>query len=166
MRSHPYRLHAAFFHRGTQGSGHYWVYIYDFKQEIWRKYNDGYVTTVQNRNEIFAQPTEAEMHTWSGPANPYFLVYVKDEQIDRLVQSVHRNIVYPSTDYAPPQGRPPRSQMTELPPERMDYKMAGVQSEQASRQHEMYTPDPNQPIVHKEGDWDNTEHLRAANTKW
>lgn len=36
----PYRLHSVFVHRGTANSGHYFVFIYDFKRGIWRKYND------------------------------------------------------------------------------------------------------------------------------
>ena len=93
MREHPYRLQAAFFHRGTEGSGHYWVYIYDFRKQIWRKYNDGYVTEVQDTSEIFRAPTAAELHTWSGPPNPYFLVYVRDDVKEGLVESVCRDIV-------------------------------------------------------------------------
>jgi ubiquitin carboxyl-terminal hydrolase 25 len=106
MRSHAYRLHAAFFHRGTHGSGHYWVYIYDFAREIWRKYNDGYVHEVRDTNEIFRAPSDAERHTWSGPANPYFLVYVRDDMKDKLVESVHRDIVYAAPPNLPPRRTP------------------------------------------------------------
>jgi len=107
MRKEGYRLHAAFFHRGTQGSGHYWVYIYDFKKEIWRKYNDGYVNEVRDTNEIFRAPTEAELNTWSGPPNPYFLVYVREDIKDQLVEAVHRQIIRPSPPPAPPLPPPP-----------------------------------------------------------
>lgn len=96
MRQHAYCLHAAFFHRGTDASGHYWVYIFDFKKEIWRKYNDGYVTEVKDTNEIFRAPTEAEKNTYSGPPNPYVLIYVRSDMKDELVESVHREIVVPS----------------------------------------------------------------------
>jgi ubiquitin carboxyl-terminal hydrolase 25/28 len=96
MRKHPYCLHAAFFHRGTDASGHYWVYIFDFKKEIWRKYNDGYVTEVNDINEIFRAPAEADKNTYSGPPNPYVLIYVRSDIKDQLVESVHREIVLPA----------------------------------------------------------------------
>ena len=96
MRKHPYCLHAAFFHRGTDASGHYWVYIFDFKKEIWRKYNDGYVTEVKDTNEIFRAPADADKNTYSGPPNPYVLIYVRSDIKDQLVESVHREIVFPS----------------------------------------------------------------------
>lgn len=102
LRKQAYRLHAAFFHRGTGMSGHYWIYIYDFKKEIWRKYNDGYVTEIKDTNEIFRAPAEAEVNTWSGPPNPYFLVYVRDSIKDKLVESVHRQIILPPRQPTPP----------------------------------------------------------------
>ena len=95
MRKHPYCLHAAFFHRGTDASGHYWVYIFDFKKEIWRKYNDGYVTEVKDTNEILKAPADADKNTYSGPPNPYVLIYVRSDIKDRLVESVHREIMHP-----------------------------------------------------------------------
>ena len=101
LRKHAYCLHAAFFHRGTDASGHYWVYIYDFTKEIWRKYNDGYVTEVKDTNEIFRAPTEAETNTYSGPPNPYVLVYVRSDLKAGLVESVHREIVLPSQQSSP-----------------------------------------------------------------
>ena len=102
MRQHPYRLQAAFFHHGTQGAGHYWVYIYDFKQEVWRKYNDSYVSIVTDRNEIFGRPDEQAYKSYAGPANPYLLIYVKDDEVSKLVESVHREIVYPPPPDPPP----------------------------------------------------------------
>jgi ubiquitin carboxyl-terminal hydrolase 25/28 len=102
MRKHPYCLHAAFFHRGTDASGHYWVYIFDFKKEIWRKYNDGYVSEVKDTNEIFRIPADADKNTYSGPPNPYVLIYVRSDIKDQLVESVHREIVHP-----PPQPTQP-----------------------------------------------------------
>jgi ubiquitin carboxyl-terminal hydrolase 25 len=102
MRKHPYCLHAAFFHRGTDASGHYWVYIYDFKKEIWRKYNDGYVTEVKDTNEIFRAPSEADKNSYNGPPNPYVLIYVRNDLKDELVESVHREIVFPPRQPTPP----------------------------------------------------------------
>ena len=85
----PYRLQSVFIHRGFHNAGHYWIYIYDFAKQLWRKYNDGYVTEIKETKEIF------EQESGDRPATPYFLVYVKDEWKNDLVDSVCRNIVGP-----------------------------------------------------------------------
>lgn len=54
---------------------------------MWRKYNDGYVTEVKDITEIFERDPETR------PATPYFLVYIKDEFKDELVDAVCRDIV-------------------------------------------------------------------------
>ena len=137
MRKHPYRLHAAFFHRGGASSGHYWIYIYDHKKECWRKYNDEHVNVVDNRNEIFSRPEGAY-----GIANPYFLVYVREDQLDKLVQSVKREINYPRTENMPVSFDPdwkndwqqPQSQVEALPPRGFsgDQEMVQVKKEHGS----------------------------------
>ena len=87
LRKVPYRLQSVFIHRGFVHSGHYWIYIRDFKANIWRKYNDGYVTEVKDTKEIFEQELSDR------PATSYFVVYVKDELKDQLVNPVCRDIV-------------------------------------------------------------------------
>lgn len=82
----PYRLYAVFMHRGSVSFGHYWIYLFDFRRNIWRKYNDEYVTEVQNLDEIFYNVSDMN------PSTPYFLVYVNDKMIDRLVEPVCREI--------------------------------------------------------------------------
>jgi len=79
-----YRLQSAFIHHGGADSGHYFIYIYDFAEKLWRKYNDGYVTEVK-AEEVFAQDNSLN------PATPYFLIYVKDDKKDELVNCVSRN---------------------------------------------------------------------------
>jgi len=86
----PYQLQSVFIHRGFHNSGHYWIYIYDFPKKMWRKYNDGYVTEVKDMTEIFGQ------EPGDRPATPYFVVYVKDEAKETLVESVCRDPVEPS----------------------------------------------------------------------
>jgi hypothetical protein len=155
MRKNGYRLHAAFFHRGTAGFGHYWIYIFD---------TDDYVTEVTDINEIFARPPEAEPgYKGTGiSANPYFLVYVRDDEKDHLVEAVHRNIIE----------RPPlplvRSQVSEMPPdmEMLDYDVG------AGEQSRSYA-DPTQPdyqtlfpAVEKEGTWDNSENAYQPAGRW
>ncbi len=89
LRKLPYRLQSVFIHRGYVNSGHYWIYIRDFEANIWRKYNDGYVTELKDTKEIFEQELSER------PATSYFVVYVKDELKDQLVNPVCRDIVEP-----------------------------------------------------------------------
>ncbi|KAL9124680.1 MAG: hypothetical protein Q9217_006011 [Psora testacea] len=89
LREIPYQLAAVFIHRGTSNAGHYWIYIYDFDAKIWRKYNDEKVTKVKDIIEIFGASTEQR------PATPYFLVYVKDEWKEKLVEPLCRDVVEP-----------------------------------------------------------------------
>lgn len=84
-----YRLQSVFIHRGFHNSGHYWIYIYDFKKQLWRNYNDGYVNEIKDTKEIF------EQEPGDRPATPYFLVYVRDESKEDLVDSVCRDVVEP-----------------------------------------------------------------------
>jgi hypothetical protein len=124
MRQHPYRLHAVFFHRGGASGGHYWVYIYDHVSERWRKYNDDRVSIVDNRNEIFGKPDATNQNTWA-PPNPYFLVYVAEDQIPNIVETVKREPIFIPPDGPPPlpdryqdqqQQHTQQSQMSHMPP--------------------------------------------------
>ncbi|KAK5957548.1 ubiquitin-specific protease ubp2 [Knufia fluminis] len=102
FRKHEYKLHAAFFHRGTVGSGHYWIYIFDHVNEIWRKYNDDHVTHVTDLREIFGNPQDDRNNPNAGynPANPYFMLYVRSDCISPeagIVETVKRDPVVPPT---------------------------------------------------------------------
>ncbi|KAF7723179.1 ubiquitin-specific protease ubp2 [Apophysomyces ossiformis] len=74
-----YRIHAVFIHQGQANYGHYWVYIYDKLKDQWWKYNDSHVSKV-DETEIFRDTT-------GSTANPYFLVYVKDDISESLVET-------------------------------------------------------------------------------
>ncbi|KAJ9197928.1 hypothetical protein DTO164E3_5484 [Paecilomyces variotii] len=89
----PYRLYAVFVHHGSVEFGHYYIYIYDFKKDVWRKYNDSDITEVHNRAEIFESQGR-------NPPTPYFLVYVNERMKDRLVQPVCREIAENSASTA------------------------------------------------------------------
>ena len=54
---------------------------------MWRKYNDEKVTQVRDTNEIFHASTDQR------PPTPYFLVYVKDECKEDLVEPLCRDAV-------------------------------------------------------------------------
>ncbi|KAK7528055.1 uncharacterized protein IWZ02DRAFT_143660 [Phyllosticta citriasiana] len=56
LKEHPYRLHSLFIHRGSTGGGHYLVSIRDFKNDIWRNYNDETITEVTDvEKNIFGE---------------------------------------------------------------------------------------------------------------
>jgi ubiquitin carboxyl-terminal hydrolase 25/28 len=79
-----YRLFAVFVHRGTQYAGHYWIYIHDFINNVWRKYEDSTVAIVTDLGEIF-EAREARQQ-----GRPNFVVYVKDDRKDVLTDVLHR----------------------------------------------------------------------------
>jgi ubiquitin carboxyl-terminal hydrolase 25/28 len=85
MREHEYNLQTVFIHRGESGGGHYWIYIYDFKNDIWREYNDERVTEVVDRKRIFEHSSQAG-------GTPYYLAYVRAADKDDLVDAVYRDV--------------------------------------------------------------------------
>lgn len=85
MRQYRYRLQSVFIHRGTSNHGHYWIYIYDFKNDVWREYNDENVQVVTDRKRVF-EPGSSDKGT------PYYLVYVRDEDKEELVEAVCREM--------------------------------------------------------------------------
>jgi len=147
FRRHAYRLHAAFFHHGTASSGHYWIYIYDFRKEMWLKYNDTRVEEVKDTNEIFRRPSEAEFGQWNGPSNPYYLVYVRDEDKDKLAESVCRDVQLPAVE-------PTRDiEMADVVAGAADLGDAGnAQSELSAS-----VPLALRERVNPSGEWDNSE---------
>ncbi|RDW60418.1 ubiquitin-specific protease UBP2 [Aspergillus mulundensis] len=94
-RQLAYRLYAVFVHHGSVEFGHYYIYIFDFERNIWRKYNDTYVTEVSDLDEIFKSQDR------QNPPTPYFLVYVHDRMKDRLVSPVEREIAETLPESAP-----------------------------------------------------------------
>jgi ubiquitin carboxyl-terminal hydrolase 25 len=85
MREYEYKLQSVFIHRGEAGGGHYWIYIYDFEHDIWREYNDEWVSEVKDRRTIFE-------HQGGAGGTPYYLVYVKSSDIKNLVNAVCRDV--------------------------------------------------------------------------
>jgi ubiquitin C-terminal hydrolase len=77
-----YYLHAVFIHSGQANFGHYWIYIYDFEKNRWLKFNDSYVTEVEE-HVVFADTTGSS-------ANPYCMVYVRARDAKELVETVCR----------------------------------------------------------------------------
>jgi ubiquitin carboxyl-terminal hydrolase 25 len=93
-RNFGYRLHSVFIHRGASCKikanpgdvlhGHYWIYIYDFDQNRWFKYNDEQVTEVDEK-VVYADDS-------SEGAGPYFITYVKEDMSSELVEVVKRDL--------------------------------------------------------------------------
>lgn len=90
LKSNPYRLHAVICHRGQLMSGHYWVWIYDFEQDVWRKYNDSNVEVKRSTVEV--------LNTLSTSGEPYFLCYVRDEDKETYVNVPRRRRPAPPSD--------------------------------------------------------------------
>ncbi|KAL4921635.1 hypothetical protein BDW62DRAFT_197772 [Aspergillus aurantiobrunneus] len=108
----PYRLYAVFVHHGSVEFGHYYIYIFDFERDVWRKYNDTYVSEVHDLDEIFKSQ---DRHN---PPTPYFLVYVNDQIKDRLVSPVTREIVETLPESAPEPGPSDTAAMEGVTPSR------------------------------------------------
>lgn len=93
LKNYPFRLQAVICHSGRLTSGHYWVWIHDFEDNIWRKYNDEHVE--ENPN------TEAVLKQLSQSGNPYYLCYVRDEDKNDFVNVPKRAPPSPPVDEQP-----------------------------------------------------------------
>ncbi|KAI1125239.1 cysteine proteinase [Nemania abortiva] len=83
MKRHKYCLHAMICHGGGMNAGHYWVWVRDFKNQVWYKYNDSRVT----KDSRDSQQVISEVND-SG--DPYYVAYVQDELKDILVDVPQR----------------------------------------------------------------------------
>jgi hypothetical protein len=85
LNDFQYSLHAVIIHIGQQGgSGHYWIYIYDSENNIWRKHNDETVSVVKDVEKIF--------HPGDFDGTPYYLVYVPTKKREQIAQAVCREV--------------------------------------------------------------------------
>ncbi|KAK3990885.1 hypothetical protein QBC44DRAFT_238207 [Cladorrhinum sp. PSN332] len=92
----PYVLHAAFCHGGaTKNAGHYWVYIRDFEQNVWRKYNDSTVTVV---GDPVAEIFENDNPEKDERKKVYYLSYIKESETEKLVSVPRRQVQKQSED--------------------------------------------------------------------
>lgn len=85
-----YSIFAIFIHRGEASYGHYWVYIKDPHNKVFRKYNDEVVTEVPY-SEIFD-------FTEGNTATPYYIVYVKEDLEQDYIDPLKR-ILDPSNEH-------------------------------------------------------------------
>lgn len=77
MADVTYRLHAVICQAGKVNAGHYWVWIYDFGANIWRKYND---MNVQVHTD-----TASVLRELNSNGDPYYLAYVRETDVGELV---------------------------------------------------------------------------------
>lgn len=87
MKNIAYRLHAVICHRGHLTSGHYWVWIHDFQDNVWRWYNDADVKENKDTADV--------LNTLSTSGEPYYLCYVRDEKKDEYVDVPKRQVSAP-----------------------------------------------------------------------
>ena len=76
---------------------------------MWRKYNDEAVSAVTDISQIFDQDPSDR------PPTPYFLVYVKDELRDQLVDPVCRDIPEQEEQQQQQQQQPQEPQQPQQP---------------------------------------------------
>lgn len=77
MNDVAYRLHAVICQSGSLKGGHYWVWIYDFGANLWRKYNDQVVEAHADTASVLKQ--------LNSNGDPYYLAYVRDTKVGELV---------------------------------------------------------------------------------
>ena len=70
-----YQLHAVCIHDGSAESGHYYTFIKDHHQDVWREYNDIRVKVVDEET-VLNQAKGGE-----GYKSAYWLVYISDKML-------------------------------------------------------------------------------------
>jgi ubiquitin carboxyl-terminal hydrolase 25/28 len=83
-KDHAYKLHAIFIHAGSANSGHYWIYIYDFQNNMWRSYNDENVK-LEDEETIMKKVERLHPPTSTG------IVYVRDDVVNTYTEALCRD---------------------------------------------------------------------------
>jgi uncharacterized UBP type Zn finger protein len=73
LNDDEYELSAAFVHAGRVNAGHYYIFIRDFENNQWIKYNDEIVSIVTEETVI--------SETTGSDRNAYLLVYTQDTKL-------------------------------------------------------------------------------------
>lgn len=84
MSNHSYALHSIVCHSGSGRGGHYWVWIRDFEEGIWRKYNDTNVGEERDTRKL--------LDNLNSSGDPYFLCYVREEDRGDYVRVPKREV--------------------------------------------------------------------------
>ncbi|KAK6865253.1 hypothetical protein PG995_001781 [Apiospora arundinis] len=85
FQNEKYLLHAIICHGGGVTAGHYWVWIRDFKKQVWLKYNDSTVTED-------ARASQAVLDELNAGGDPYYLAYVREDARDEMVDVPQRAV--------------------------------------------------------------------------
>lgn len=122
-KQYPYRIHAVLNHRSSEArvsSGHWIANLYDDKSKIWRSYNDETVMQVKDPSK-FLNPTKEDGEK---EGTSVFVVYVREDQADDLVETVYRNPAPAETQQAETQ--PAEKQQSDTQQEGFNGKVADV----------------------------------------
>lgn len=95
LKKERYLLHAVICHGGNVRAGHYWVWIRDFKRNVWLKYNDSIVTEESG-------DSQSVLDKLNEGGDPYYLAYVLEDKKDELVEVPPRAV--PDSDAPAAQG--------------------------------------------------------------
>jgi hypothetical protein len=90
MNKTPYELSAVWIHSGVATTGHYWAYLRDFKNNKWRKFNDVFVSDVDEKT-VF----EDAIGGSSSGVSAYFLIYVSKEFAEEAAKGVDYDTLMP-----------------------------------------------------------------------
>lgn len=93
FENEKYLLHAVICHGGGVTAGHYWVWIRDFKKNVWLKYNDSIVTED-------SRDSQAVLDELNSGGDPYYLAYVREDMRDEMVDVPQRAVVPDDTNDA------------------------------------------------------------------
>ena len=77
LKNMPYHLHGICIHDGTAESGHYFSYIKDHTQNVWRQYNDHRVNIVDEEQVL------QEAMGGGLTKSAYWVVYISEEELQR-----------------------------------------------------------------------------------
>eukprot|EP00828_Plagiopyla_frontata_P012320 TRINITY_DN17024_c0_g1_i1.p1 TRINITY_DN17024_c0_g1~~TRINITY_DN17024_c0_g1_i1.p1 ORF type:complete len:671 (-),score=112.39 TRINITY_DN17024_c0_g1_i1:141-2153(-) len=75
FKTMKYKLVGLLIHEGSADSGHYYSYIFDHNQQLWRKYND---SNVQFEKE---EKVMKMAYGGMGHASAYYLIYFSEQQL-------------------------------------------------------------------------------------
>jgi ubiquitin carboxyl-terminal hydrolase 25 len=70
LKEYEYSLHSILIHEGKAEMGHYYAYIYDWEEEVWRKYSDTLIKVVTT-DEVMENAIGG-----NGEASAYCLIYI------------------------------------------------------------------------------------------
>ena len=71
----PYILHGVCIHEGSVDSGHYYSYIKDHTQQVWRHYND-HIVSVVNEERVLE-----DANGGISSRSAYYVIYISEQEM-------------------------------------------------------------------------------------